>query len=178
MASKVLVVGSGVIGLRTAIELLRRHIRVSIVSPKHPLDVTTCSMGAGGLWMPFHCDDARTDGWSFETLFELSSRFLDNSSSRSASIDAPPLVETLPAVAFKRDDRSQIPEWATDPRSESLSFQQLSINELYDKSKSQGFRLPKKEVMEGAGYSHAWLFRTPIIDSPKMLMVSMFTCII
>ena len=28
-------------------------------------------MGAGGLWMPFHCDDPRTGRWAAETLDEL-----------------------------------------------------------------------------------------------------------
>ena len=48
MASKVLVVGSGVIGLRTALELLRRNVSVCLVSPKSPTNVATTSMGAGG----------------------------------------------------------------------------------------------------------------------------------
>ena len=48
MASKVLVVGSGVIGLRTALELLRRNVSVCLVSPISPTNVATTSMGAGG----------------------------------------------------------------------------------------------------------------------------------
>ena len=169
MSSKVLIVGSGVIGLRTALELLRRGIRVSLVSPKHPLHSSTCSMGAGGLWMPFHCDDSRTDRWSFDTLSELSRLSLNSATGGSGS---GALVEVLPAVSFKRNDKSQIPEWATDERSKSLAFQHLSIDELYKEGKSQCFRLPGKDVMVEAGYSHAWFFQTPIIDAPKMLMVS------
>jgi len=114
--------------------------------------------------MPFHCDDTRTDRWSFETLSELNSL-----SSNSSSGD---LVEVLPAVAFHRneDKSSDIPAWATDAKAKSLSFRQLHIDDLYEESKSRKFRLPRKEVMVGAGYSHAWLFHTPIIDAPKMLM--------
>ncbi|KAL9180132.1 hypothetical protein ACHAXT_008102 [Thalassiosira profunda] len=47
MPPKVLVVGSGVIGLRTALELVRREIAVCLVSPRHPLHPSTCSMGSG-----------------------------------------------------------------------------------------------------------------------------------
>lgn len=167
MTTKVLVVGSGVIGLRTALELLHRRIRVSLVSPQPPLHPSTCSMGAGGLWMPFHCDDSRTDRWSFETLAELTS-LLGHSS----------LVEVLPAVSFKRDGNSQIPGWATDAKSKSLAFRHLSMDELYKESKSQSFRLPRKDAMEEVGYSHAWFFQTPIIDAPKMLTVSCYLAFI
>ena len=166
--SKVLVVGSGVIGLRTTLELLKRRVRVSLVSPHHPLHPSTCSMGAGGLWMPFHCDDSRTDRWSFETLSEL----MRLSSSGYGS--DPSLVEILPAMAFKQsnDEQSDVPGWATDPSSKCLEFQQLSVDKLYEESKSRRFRLPSKDVIQNAGYSNAWLFNTPIIDAPKMLMVS------
>ncbi|KAL7537363.1 hypothetical protein ACHAXR_007768 [Thalassiosira sp. AJA248-18] len=176
MASKVLVVGSGVIGLRTALELLRRQIRVSLVSPQHPLHPdATCSMGAGGLWMPFHCDDSRTDRWAFETLSELS-RLSSNSFSGGSEAQSKPghsnasLVEILPAVSFKRNGQSKIPGWALDTRGKSLAFQHVSIEELYARGMCQHFRLPRKDVMEEAEYSHAWLFQTPIVDAPKMLM--------
>ena len=150
--SKVLVVGSGVIGLRTALELLKRNIHVHLVSPCHPLHPSTCSMGAGGLWMPFHIDDTRTDSWASATLSEL--------------LKDDKLVEMLPAVAFKRN-QDEIPNWATG---NALSFQQLSINDLYKESTSQSFRLPRRDVMEDAGYRYAWLFQTPIVNCPKYLV--------
>ena len=52
-------------------ELVRRKIPVVLRSQTHPLHPSVCSQGAGGLWMPFHCDDPRTDRWSIETLDEL-----------------------------------------------------------------------------------------------------------
>lgn len=165
MVTKVLVVGSGVIGLRTALELLHRGIRVHLISPRHPLHISTCSMGAGGLWMPYHCDDSRVDRWSLETLSELTKLSCDKSSPGGT------LVEKLPAVTFNRNWESA-PSWAVDANSKSLDFQNLSIDDLYNKSKSQRFRLPGEKVMKQAGYSHAWLFKTQIVDTPKMLMVS------
>jgi len=127
--------------------------------------------------MPFHCDDSRTDRWSFETLSDLITLVSSNSSSGDSVVSPKPgridgtLVEIVPAVAFQRDGQSQIPGWATtdDTNSKSLAFQNLSIDELYRESKSQHFRLPRKDWMEKAGYSHAWLFQAPIIDAPKML---------
>ena len=120
--------------------------------------------------MPFHCDDSRTNQWSFETLSELVGLSLSESGPGPCLGS---LVEVLPAVAFKRNDgRSQIPGWATGANSKCLAFRHLKIDQLYQESKDKGFRLPRRDVIEDAGYSHAWLFQTPIIDAPKMLMVS------
>ena len=154
--STVLVVGSGVIGLRTSLELLQRNIHVHLLSPCHPIHPSTCSMGAGGLWMPFHCDDTRVDRWAHETLSELLTKEDDG------------VVEMLSAVAFKRNQKNALPNWATN--NTELLFQQLSINELYKESKSQSFRLPRRDVMVDAGYRYAWLFQTPIVNCPKYLV--------
>ena len=122
-------------------------------------------MGAGGLWMPFHCNDSRTDGWSFATLRELLRRSKNNTH----------YEEILPAIAFKRKQASS-PSWATllDASHEDiknvLQFKNLTIDELYEESKLKKFRLPAKNTMVEAGYTHAWLFQTPVIDCPKMLM--------
>ena len=65
---KVLVVGSGIIGLTVA-KLLREKLDVGVVlySATTPLATTSC--GAGGLWMPFHCEPvALVDKWAEETL--------------------------------------------------------------------------------------------------------------
>ncbi|KAL7470162.1 hypothetical protein ACHAXS_010393 [Conticribra weissflogii] len=164
MAGTALVVGSGVFGLRTALELLKRKINVCLLSPHPPLHPSTCSMGAGGLWMPFHCDDDRTDRWSFETLDEI----LKFVSEKNGSVDRP-LVELLPAVSFRRDAKSKVPEWALGDSSKKLGFQYISMEALYEESKIRGFRLPKREIADKASYSHAWLFQTPIVDSPRML---------
>lgn len=93
----------------------------------------------------------------------------DDSGARS---NAGSLVEILPAVSFKKDGLSETPEWAKDAKSKILSFRHLSMDELYKESKSRHFRLPRRDDVEEAGYSHSWLFRAPIIDAPKMLTVS------
>ena len=71
--NKVLVVGSGIIGL-TAAKLLREKLDVSVIlySAASPLVTTSC--GAGGLWMPYHCEPvALVDKWAEETLVFFSS---------------------------------------------------------------------------------------------------------
>jgi len=123
--------------------------------------------------MPFHCDDDRTDKWSFETLNEI----LKFESEKSSPVDRP-LVEMLPAISFRRDSNSKVPEWARDASSEKLGFRYIAIERLYEESKLRGFRLPKREIMDEAGYSHAWLFHTPIIDSPRMLTVKILLFIL
>ena len=155
MTSKVLVIGSGVIGLRTALALLRRGVSVCLVSPKAPSSIETCSMGAGGLWMPFHCDDARVDRWAYETLHELTTQ-LTNSKGH---------VEVVPKVSFKRQ-YTEVPSWSENAL---LKFQQLDLNALYKHSTKHKIRLPPRQVMKDAGYSHAWLFYPPIIDAPNEL---------
>lgn len=136
--TKVLVVGAGVIGLQTALNLVRRGVHVKLVSPLHPLHPSTCSMGAGGLWMPFHCNDSRTDGWSFATLRELLRLSKNNSH----------YEEILPAIAFKRKQEAS-PSWALLDTSHEdiknvLQFKNLTIDELYEESKLKKFRFPRK----------------------------------
>ncbi|KAK1745199.1 D-aspartate oxidase [Skeletonema marinoi] len=134
MASKVLVVGSGVIGLRTALELLRKNVRVCLISPKTPTNVSTTSMGAGGLWMPFHCDDTRVDGWALSTLDELTTQHA--SSDRN--------VEVVPKVSFKR----QLMEPPTWSKSSFLQFQQLDVDSLYKYASQNNMRLPRREQLK------------------------------
>lgn len=114
--------------------------------------------------MPFHCDDERTDGWAFETLEEIMN-FADRNEEVGKS-----LVEIVPAISFKQKKSNvQIPAWALDTRSKALDFQHLTVDELYEQSRYQSFRLPKKKLIAKANYSDAWLFQAPIVDSPKML---------
>lgn len=82
------------------------------------------------------------------------------------------IVEIVPAISFKQTVPIDSPSWATDPRSKALRFQCLAVDDLYKISKSQNFRLPRREVMDEAGYEQSWLFYPPIVDSPKMLTVS------
>lgn len=155
MASKVLVVGSGVIGLRTALELLRKNVSVCLVSPKSPTNIATTSMGAGGLWMPFHCEDERVDGWARSTLDELTKQLANSDRN----------VEVVPKVAFKRQFMER-PTWS---ETSSLQFQQMEVDCLYKHASHNNIRLPPKETIKDAGYTHAWLFHPPIVDSPNAL---------
>ena len=194
MASKVLVVGSGCIGLRTALELLRKNIPVVLKSAFHPLDPKTCSMGAGGLWMPFKCNDARVDKWARATLDELmaisaaSSPPLPSTSPEQSS----PLVEIVPTLYLTSAHRgptveqfknfnardyveggsggagpdAALPSWTKDPR---LSFQHLAVEMLEWQNQVLRLKIPSLDTLRNAGYKHAWLFRPPIVDAPRML---------
>ncbi|CAB9514433.1 D-amino-acid oxidase [Seminavis robusta] len=170
---RALVVGSGAIGLRTAVELIRRKVPVTLRSPVSPLHPSVCSIGAGGLWMPFHCDDSRTDRWASETLDELWSLGKEEDND---------LVEIMPAVSLENNnnelvrqtedtnstytDTDKLPTWTKDPR---LEFQQLTVEMLGWQNIVKKLRIPTEEELKRAGYWHAWMFQTPIVDSPKML---------
>ena len=180
--SKVLVVGAGAIGLRTAQELLRRHVRVVLQSPVHPLHPNNCSVGAGGLWMPFRCDDARVDRWALETLDELLSLVDDNKKKNTELVEVVPAVclhrchggPTLPefarnhyeSVPGQTTPSKQLPMWTTDPR---LRFQHLSVEMLSWQNTVHRLLIPPQLELLQAGYQHAWFFFTPIVNSPKML---------
>lgn len=175
---KVLVVGAGAIGLQTALELLRRNASVVLEAPRHPLHPSTCSMGAGGLWMPYHIQDERVCRWSKETLDELL-QIATNKDNK--------LVEIVPLVMLLRDHRGPvvddflghykcapgeqtnveaIPEWAMDPR---IEFQHLTVEMLSWQNIVYKLKIPpEREILE-AGYRHAWFFRPPVVDPPRML---------
>jgi len=137
MASRVLVAGSGVIGLRTAVELTRRQIPVVLRSPIHPLHPSNCSQGAGGLWMPFHCDDPRTERWALETMDEIYPMAADPKNS---------LVDLRYVLALKRNHegpntedfvaedyhkgtggKSRLPLWSSDER---FKFQNVTMEQV------------------------------------------------
>jgi D-amino-acid oxidase len=61
---------------------------------------------------------------------------------------------------------SKLPAWSTDPR---LRFQNVSIEQVAWQNQVLKLRLPPLHLAQEAGYEHAWMFETPIIDSPKML---------
>mmetsp|Transcript_1756 Transcript_1756/g.2147 ORF Transcript_1756/g.2147 Transcript_1756/m.2147 type:complete len:401 (-) Transcript_1756:26-1228(-) len=186
MASRVLVVGSGVIGLRTALELLRKNVSVVLKSARPPLHPSTCSVGAGGLWMPYKCDDPRIDKWSLETLDELLAIAKDENK-KDQCIEIVPTIFLLSSnkgpdlTHFVNSDystktsndmdakqvSSPLPKWSSDPR---LSFQHLSIEMLTWQNSVFKLRIPSQNEMLSAGYTHAYLFHPPIVDPPRMLM--------
>lgn len=161
--SRVLIVGSGAIGLRTAVELLKKQIPVALVSPSSPLATENCSQGAGGLWMPFHCDDPRTHDWAMETLNELYPLSIDDETSNKND-----LVEQVPCVGLKQNHAGgDLPAWTSDAR---LEFQHLTAEMLHWQNASLfGYKIPSQQTMLASGYRHAWLWKSPIVNSPKML---------
>lgn len=176
MTGKVLVAGSGVIGLRTALELLRRKVPVALRSAHHPLHPSTCSMGAGGLWMPYSCDDPRVGGWAKTTLDELLLETMKapSSNSRMSADGSDKGIEIVPAVYFHQDNHINgvdfnshtLPDWTEDSR---LNFQHMTVEMLHWQNLIHKLRIPPLEVLEEAGYKYCWMFQTPIVDCPRML---------
>ena len=105
--------------------------------------------------MPFHCDDSRVDGWASSTLDELAKQHANSDRN----------VEVVPKVSFKR----QVMERPTWSETGLLQFQQLDVDSLYKHASQYNIRLPQRETIENAGYTHAWLFHPPIVDAPNAL---------
>jgi D-amino-acid oxidase len=148
-------------------------------------------MGAGGLWMPYHIHDtdddaaaARIERWSIETLDELLNEFVHSSDTEKRS-----LVEVVPAIYLKREhsgpkvqdfqgqsysaqpgghtQTSTLPSWTRDPR---IQFQDMAIEMLcWQNELVHQLRIPPLNELTEAGYRHAWFFRPPIVDCPRML---------
>lgn len=182
---RILVVGSGAIGLRTAKELLERNnthdsnVQVILKSSHNPLHPSVCSMGAGGLWMPFHANDKenRIDRWALETLNELYPLALDPQCD---------LAEIIPAISlfrdhsghkaldefdkerkeFYEDDSVVPPGWTSDRR---LEFQHLTVEMLAWQNIVLKLKIPPEDELKKAGYIYAWMFKTPIVETEKML---------
>ncbi len=152
------------LGLRTAQELLSRHMRVILRSSSFS---DTCSAGAGGLWMPYKCDDERVGKWSSQTLDEL---LHDYSVVDSAPIE---VVTTIFLKCghsnYRKDGGKYLPEWTKDPR---LNFQCLTIEKLWRQNQDLQLRIPSEKDLLNAEYTHAWLFNAPVVDPPRMLIVS------
>jgi len=171
-----LVIGSGVMGLQTAMQLLKRNVHVILRSPTHPLSgplltgsstaEQNCSIGSGGKWFPTKVDDPRISSWALETLDYL----LDFYQTQQENI-----VEIVPTInAFHRHppdkpsySYDQPPAWSKHPR---VRFERLSIEQLYVRY-SQTMWLPEADAMTQAGYESVWLYFPPIVDTPIMLKV-------
>jgi D-amino-acid oxidase len=125
--------------------------------------------------MPYQCNDPRVIGWAMETLDELWS---ESATSEST-------VELVHAVMLKREHKgpsvqdfiskdykegqggdSPLPAWTTDRR---LDFQHLTVEMLSWQNQIYKLRIPSEKELVNLGYLHAWLFRTPIVDSPRQL---------
>ncbi len=66
MSIKIAVIGAGVIGLCTAIQLLKKGYQVSIQTDQDP--ATTTSTVAGAIWMPFGVESDKLLDWSRDSL--------------------------------------------------------------------------------------------------------------
>ena len=179
---KVLVVGAGVIGLRTAWELLQRNVSVVLEAPRPPWHPATCSMGAGGLWMPFHVHDDRVQRWAQETLNELIPICLDPNN---------PLAEIVPSVVLFREHSGPgveefskpnqpyialpgthtvsptLPAWTT--MDDRIAFQHMTIEMLSWQNIVYRLRIPPEKELFEAGFRHAWVFRPPVVHITQML---------
>ena len=126
--------------------------------------------------MPYHCEDSRVDRWAADTLNELLS---DNSSDSAVEIvptvvlkrhhNGPTLESYIENKEGKRDeghDDASLPQWTRDPR---LSFQHVTVEMLTWQNSIHRLRIPSEADLKEAGYMHAWLFRPPIVDAPRML---------
>ncbi|KAL7562668.1 hypothetical protein ACA910_006359 [Epithemia clementina (nom. ined.)] len=159
--SKVLVAGAGIIGLRTALEFCRRNVPVVLRAPHHPVK-ESCSVGAGGYWMPFHCEDPRIDRWAMETYAELHEYADKNIGDKKNK-----LVESIYAVVFHRQRPQTIPTWSTiDYR---LEFQQMAAEMLTWQNHLHKLKIPPQAEIEKVGYKHAWLFRSMVVNTGPML---------
>lgn len=157
---RALVVGCGVNGLRTALELARKNVKVTLKSACHPLHPSVCSVGAGGFWMPFRCPDKRVDNWAIQTLDEL----LQHVSNKKNS-----LVELVPAINLKRETtpQNELPPWTKDCR---LAFQLLTVDMLEWQNRVHDLRLPSIQTLKDSGYHYMWFFNSPVVDTSKMLL--------
>jgi D-amino-acid oxidase len=182
--AKVLVVGAGAVGLRTAVELMRRKLSVMLEAPTNPItDPSVCSLGSGGKWGPVHCQDPRVDRWAIQTLDELWPLGLDPADDR---------VEILPVVYLRRhhggptvdefstDERYyekpgavtesvKLPRWTRDPR---LEFQHLTVEMLAWQNIAAQLRIPPESELREAKYDYAWMYKTAVVD-PKRMMQDM-----
>jgi D-amino-acid oxidase len=175
--NKTLVVGSGAIGLQTALECVHRGRPVVVRSPFPPSDPRNCSVGAGGLWFPFHVEGGFVTRWALETLDALLAV-----AARDAS-----LVEVVPAVVLLQQHQGpvlddykshadvenpqgiaggRLPGWAYDKR---LDFQHLTVEMLSWQNAVHKLRIPDETTLKEAGYRHAWLFHPPIVNPSNML---------
>jgi D-amino-acid oxidase len=177
-----------VIGLQTALECVQRNPYRPVVlrAPYPPSDPRTCSVGAGGLWIPFHVHGEHVDTWALQTLDAW----------LALAKQEPSLVEIVPAVMLLQQHRgpiledyiaqhdadvgtmnhpqdgtsigisARLPGWANDPR---LHFQHLTVEMLSWQNAVHQLRLPDETTLKQAGYLHAWLFHPPVVDPPNLL---------
>ncbi|GMH47212.1 hypothetical protein TrLO_g8658 [Triparma laevis f. longispina] len=183
MTSRVLIVGSGILGLRTATSLLRHGHRVTMRSAAAPLassgPAAPASPGAGGLWMPFHCEDVRVEKWAKHQLEEYleminvepllsvphssPSPYYSQITSLLPSNPPPSSITTKAADTGTYSPTFTPPSWATDPR---LNYQTLTMHQLEWQKAVTKIHVPSVLL---DSYSTCHTFSAPIVDSPEIL---------
>jgi D-amino-acid oxidase len=129
--------------------------------------------------MPYHVQDERVNRWAIETLDELVPM--------AADPDNAHLVEIVPLVMLLREhggpgvsdflshyecapgartEASMLPAWSADAR---IEFQHLTVEMLSWQNIVYRLKIPPEQELKAAGYLHAWLFRPPVVDAPRML---------
>ncbi|GMI26483.1 hypothetical protein TeGR_g2210 [Tetraparma gracilis] len=160
-----LVLGSGVIGLRTALLLSRAGARVSVRSAGP--SASGASPGAGGLWMPHACADPRVSRWAKRTLAD----YLRMHAAGDGAVEMVPAVALLDAPAvrptgdtntYNQPAGGDTPAWAADP---ALNFQSFSTPQLRWQAQVTGAHVP---AVAGE-YGNAWAWRGPVVDAPRNL---------
>jgi D-amino-acid oxidase len=141
------------------------QVKVMLHSAHRPTHSSVTSVGAGGLWMPFKCDDPRVDKWSIETLDEL----LDYKKKNCEAFNK--LVESVPAIYLRKQNDMKaktLPAWTQDPR---LGFDHMNIEMLEWQNEILNLRFPfsSSSDLVRQGYSYCWFFQAPIVDAPNML---------
>jgi D-amino-acid oxidase len=109
----VLVIGAGIMGLTTALSLVRDGMSVRVLARDLPHATTSCA--AGAIWGPFGTgrhEDAR--GWAFETLKEFR-RLADDPKSGIAMVEG---------LEVSRVDRP-VPGWLLDVGAEPCDTREL-----------------------------------------------------
>jgi len=80
-------------------------------------------------------------------------------------------VELMSVVVLKKKNYIQypnnfLPDWTKDER---LKFQALTVEMLEWQNKLHLLRIPSEAELKEAGYLFSWLFKAPIVDSPRFL---------
>jgi D-amino-acid oxidase len=165
----VLVVGSGIIGLTTA-HLLSQSGKKVLIRSMAPLS-STCSQGAGGLWMPFHCDDVNTNRWARTTLLKYLSLAETPEEPLGKHVEIVQTTVYKNLTQFSKNDTdsytnptSSHPPWATE--NPELVFQAINMSQLEWQGSLSSMHIP--DTMKD-NYSDAWTFKAPIIDSLKYM---------
>ncbi|KAJ1461458.1 FAD dependent oxidoreductase [Pelagophyceae sp. CCMP2097] len=146
--SKAFIIGRGVIGLTTARALVVQGFSVIVVGEKKLSETT--SAGAGGLWMPFHCEPAADVArWSADS-YDLYLAENDRE-----------CIEVLPALhLFAASQPPPPPVWAT---------KRIKFESVGDHGVEAALRRRGSQAHVPAGYGSAWLWDTVVVDAPRYL---------